>query len=85
MDRTLAQEWQYGRVWGSEAGRAGALPTNLDHYNWSRVRTAPAGAAAYVSCRRRKQPIGTQHLAFVYTLLIPAIKPCRTRLLSSNG
>ena len=26
MNRTLAQEWQYGRAWESEAGRAAALP-----------------------------------------------------------
>lgn len=33
MNRTLAQEWQYGRAWDGEAGRASALPAYLEHYN----------------------------------------------------
>ena len=43
MNRTLAQEWQYGRAWESEAGRAEALPAYIEHYNWSRPHSACGG------------------------------------------
>ena len=43
MNRTLAQEWQYGRAWDSEAGRAEALPAYLEHYNWGRPHSACGG------------------------------------------
>ena len=43
MNRTLAQEWQYGRAWDSEAGRADALPAFIEHYNWSRPHSACGG------------------------------------------
>ena len=43
MNRTLAQEWQYGRAWDGEAGRASALPAYLEHYNWSRPHSACGG------------------------------------------
>ena len=43
MNRTLAQEWQYGRAWDSEAGRAGALPAYLERYNWDRPHSACGG------------------------------------------
>ena len=43
MNRTLAQEWQYGRAWDSEAGRAEALPAYIEHYNWSRPHSACGG------------------------------------------
>ena len=43
MNRTLAQEWQYGRAWDSEAGRASALPAYLEHYNWGRPHSACGG------------------------------------------
>lgn len=43
MNRTLAQEWQYGRAWESEAGRASALPAYIEHYNWSRPHSACGG------------------------------------------
>lgn len=43
MNRTLAQEWQYGRAWESEAGRAAALPAFLEHYNWDRPHSACGG------------------------------------------
>mgnify|MGYP000154002897 FL=1 len=43
MNRTLAQEWQYGRAWESEAGRASALPAYLEHYNWGRPHSACGG------------------------------------------
>ena len=44
MNRTLAQEWQYGRAWESEAGRASALPAYTSSTIIGPVRTAPAGA-----------------------------------------
>lgn len=34
MNRTLAQEWQYGCACDSEAGRDEALPAFIDRYNW---------------------------------------------------
>ena len=43
MNRTLAQEWQYGRAWESEAGRAEALPAFIEHYNWGRPHSACGG------------------------------------------
>ena len=43
MNRTLAQEWQYGRAWDSEAGRASALPAFIDRYNWDRPHSACGG------------------------------------------
>ena len=43
MDRTLAQEWQYGRAWESEAGGAEAPPDYLEHYNWGRPHSACGG------------------------------------------
>ena len=43
MNRTLAQEWQYGRAWDGEAGRASALPAYLEYYNWSRPHSACGG------------------------------------------
>ena len=43
MNRTLAQEWQYGRAWESEAGRAEALPAFIERYNWDRPHSACGG------------------------------------------
>ena len=43
MNRTLAQEWQYGRAWDSEAGRAEALPAFIERYNWDRPHSACGG------------------------------------------
>ncbi|EOS50174.1 IS481 family transposase [Adlercreutzia caecimuris] len=43
MNRTLAQEWQYGRAWESEAGRGAALPAFIEHYNWDRPHSACGG------------------------------------------
>lgn len=43
MNRTLAQEWQYGRAWESEAARAGALPAFIERYNWDRPHSACGG------------------------------------------
>ena len=43
MNRTLAQEWQYGRAWGGEAERAEALPAFIEHYNWKRPHSACGG------------------------------------------
>lgn len=43
MNRTLAQEWQYGRAWESEAGRASALPAFIERYNWERPHSACGG------------------------------------------
>ena len=43
MNRTLAQEWQYGRAWDSEAGRAEALPAFIERYNWERPHSACGG------------------------------------------
>lgn len=48
MNRTLAQEWQYGRAWDSEAVRAEALPAFIEHYNWSRPH-APVGGLSPMS------------------------------------
>ncbi len=41
--RTLAQEWQYARAYGSDEGRAGALPAFLGRYNWERPHGACGG------------------------------------------
>ena len=43
MNRTIAQEWQYGRAWESEAGRASALPAFIERYNWERPHSACGG------------------------------------------
>lgn len=43
MNRTLAQEWQYGRAYSSEEERADALPSYLEHYNWGRPHSACGG------------------------------------------
>ncbi|WP_455137517.1 hypothetical protein [Thermophilibacter sp.] len=43
MNRTLAQECQYGRAWESEAGRASTLPAFIDSYNWDRSHSARGG------------------------------------------
>ena len=43
MNSTLAQEWQCGRAWEDEAGRAAALPAFLEHYNWDRPHSACGG------------------------------------------
>lgn len=43
MNRPLAQGWQYGRAWDSEASRAEALPAYIEHYNWSRPHSACGG------------------------------------------
>ena len=43
MNRTLAQEWQYGRAWDGEAGRASAHPANREHYKWSPTHSACGG------------------------------------------
>ena len=43
MNRTIAQEWQYGRAWGSEAERAEALPAFIEHYNCDRPHSACGG------------------------------------------
>lgn len=43
MSRTIAQEWQYGRAWGSESGRASALPDFIERYNWERPHSACGG------------------------------------------
>lgn len=43
MNRTLAQEWQYGRAWESEESRAEALDSFIEHYNWDRPHSACGG------------------------------------------
>ena len=43
MNRTIAQEWQYGRAWSSEAKRASTLPAFIEHYNWGRPHSACGG------------------------------------------
>ena len=43
MNRTLAQEWQYGRAWECEADRAEALPAYIERYNWDRPHSACGG------------------------------------------
>ena len=43
MNRTLAQEWQYARAYGSDDGRASALPAFIEHYNWERPHSACGG------------------------------------------
>ena len=40
MNRTLAQERQHARAYGSEAGRASALPALIERYNWERPHSA---------------------------------------------
>lgn len=36
LNRTLATEWAYSRIWSSNADRAAALPAWLEHYNLER-------------------------------------------------
>ena len=43
MNRTLTQEWQYGRAWDSKAGRASALSAFIEPYNWCRPHSACGG------------------------------------------
>ena len=50
MNRTLAQEWQYGRAWESEAVMASALSVFVEHCNWS----YPYGACG--ACRSCRAP-----------------------------
>jgi len=46
FNRTLLDEWAYGRVWKSEASRARALDPWLHRYNHHRHHTAIAGPPA---------------------------------------
>ena len=43
MNRTVAQEWQYARAWGSEAERASTLPAFIERYNRERPHNACRG------------------------------------------
>lgn len=43
MNRTIAQERQHARTWGSEAERADALPAFIERYNWERPHSACGG------------------------------------------
>ena len=43
MNQTLACEWQYARARESEASRADAPETLVDHYNWDRPHSACGG------------------------------------------
>ncbi|WP_270254213.1 integrase core domain-containing protein [Collinsella intestinalis] len=43
MNRTVAQEWQYARAWGSEAERASTLPAFIERYNRERPHSACGG------------------------------------------
>lgn len=58
MNRTLAQEWQYARAYGSDEERAAALPAYLERYNYDRPHSACGGRPpmSRIGC---KQPIGT--------------------------
>lgn len=43
MNRSIAQEWQYGRAWESEAERASALSAFIERCNWERPHSACGG------------------------------------------
>lgn len=43
MNRTIAQEWQYARAWGSEGERAEALAPFIERYNRDRPHGACRG------------------------------------------
>ena len=43
LNRTLATEWAYSRVWSSNADRAAALPAWLEHYNLERPHLGIGG------------------------------------------
>ncbi len=43
LNRTLATEWAYARAWTSNADRAAALPSWLDHYNLDRAHLGIGG------------------------------------------
>jgi len=43
LNRTLATEWAYSRIWSSNADRAAALPTWLQHYNLERPHLGIGG------------------------------------------
>lgn len=57
MNRTLAQEWQYARPYGSEAERAEALSAFIEYYNHDRPHSACGGHAP--TSRLCQQPIGS--------------------------
>lgn len=48
--RTLAREWAYARSWSSNTERAAALPTWVDHYNYTRPHTALGGRPPASRC-----------------------------------
>jgi transposase InsO family protein len=48
--RTLAREWAYARSWSSNAERAAALASWLDHYNYARPHTALGGRPPVTRC-----------------------------------
>ncbi|GIG36282.1 IS481 family transposase [Cellulomonas pakistanensis] len=43
LNRTLATEWAYSRIWSSNADRAAALPAWLQHYNLERPHLGIGG------------------------------------------
>ena len=43
LNRTLATEWAYSRVWSTNTDRAEALPTWLAHYNLERPHLGIGG------------------------------------------
>lgn len=43
LNRTLATEWAYSRIWSSNADRAAALPAWLEHYNLERPHLGIGG------------------------------------------
>ncbi|MDO4428319.1 MAG: integrase core domain-containing protein [Atopobiaceae bacterium] len=49
MNRTIAQERQYGRAWSSEGERAEALPAFVEHHNWGRPHSACGGLRPFFS------------------------------------
>jgi transposase InsO family protein len=45
LNRTLANEWAYARVWSTNNDRAAALPAWLDYYNLDRAHLGIGGAS----------------------------------------
>ena len=71
MNRTLAQEWQYGRAWDSEAG-AGAGPAAL-----ADARTAPGRGTARRAGLPPCPPSSNTIIGSVRTARAGACRPCR--------
>ena len=75
MNRIVAQEWQYGRAWESEAERVFALHLPLQLGASARRMWGPPARVAHTRC---KQPVGIQQLVRL-PIRTARDMPCRPR------